>query len=123
MYYTALAGETVYMGGGIPIMTTWSSDETKYRLTAKVLLQTDTGTNTSGNVTLRLSKNQFKDGNFETASDIIYEDTITCDSNGVGNITFDIDGGIPDNQLVWLNLFGATDNRVVYLTDFTAKVI
>ena len=123
MYYTGIAGKPVYMGGGIPIMSTLSSDETKYRITAKVLLKTDTGTNTSGNVTLRLSKNQFKDGNFETASDIIYEDTITCDSNGVGNITFDIDGGIPDNQLVWLNLFGTTDNRVVYLTDFTAKVI
>ncbi|MBR1453476.1 MAG: hypothetical protein IJ593_02360, partial [Lachnospiraceae bacterium] len=122
-YYTGIAGETVKLGYGIPIMMTNADDSARYTITipVKQTIAPAGTTAASGNVTARLSYNHFVDGAFATAADKIWEGTITCNSSGVGSVTFTVDG-IPRGKQLWLNLFGTTNSRKVELTGFNVNM-
>ena len=75
----------------------------------------------SGNVTARLSMNHFVNGGFATSADRLYEGTISCNSSGVGTVTFTVDN-IGKGQQLWLNLYGNTASRKVELTSFNVTM-
>ena len=122
-YYTGIAGETVKIGYGIPIMMTNADDSARYTITIPVKQTVAPAGTTvaSGNVTARLSLNHFVDGAFATAADKVWEGTITCNSSGVGSVTFTVDG-IPRGKQLWLNLYGTTNARKVELTGFNVNM-
>ena len=117
-YYSGIAGETVKLGYGIPIMLSNADETARYRFVMG-FKQTVAPAGTaaaSGNVIVRLSKNHFANGAFDNTSDAIYEGTVSCNASGTldtGNIS-----GIPKGQLVWLNIYGNAANRIVELTNF-----
>ena len=121
-YLTNIAGEPVYLGYGVPILAT-KQDDGEYRITIKVkLTEAPAGAAvTGGTVTIRLAKNHFTNGNFTNAADRLYEGTIICGSDGLGEVTFEING--VEKTLLWLNLFGDVDQRIVELTDVTVKML
>ena len=118
-YYTGIAGETVNLGYGIPIMMTNADNSVRYTITIPVKQTVAPAGTTvaSGNVTARLSLNHFVNGSFATPSDRVWEGTISCDSSGVGSATFTVTG-IPKGRQLWLNLYGDTAYRKVELTGF-----
>ncbi|MBR1453786.1 MAG: hypothetical protein IJ593_03985 [Lachnospiraceae bacterium] len=122
-YYTGVAGETVKMGYGIPIMMTNADNSTRYTITlgVKQTVAPAGTTVASGNVTARLSMNHFVNGGFATSADRLYEGTISCNSSGVGTATFTVDN-IGKGQQLWLNLYGNTASRKVELTSFNVTM-
>ena len=122
-YYTGVAGETVKMGYGIPIMITNADAGATYSITipVKQTVAPEGTVSASGDVTARLSLNHFVNGNFATPDDKIWEETISCDSSGIGSATFTVDS-IPKNQQLWLNLYGNTASRIVELTGFNVNM-
>ena len=123
-YYSNVAGEKVYLGYGMPILKTnvASGVETTYNVTLTVKLTDKLGASKGENVNLKLSRNHFVDGNFgDATNDKVYEATITTNSSGVGQATFSFDG-VKMNQLLWINFYGLTDNRIVELTDFKISI-
>ena len=122
-YYTGVAGETVKLGYGIPIMMTNADNSARYTITlgVKQTVATEGTTVASGNVTARLSLNHFVNGGFATSADRLYEGTISCNSSGVGTATFTVDN-IGKGQQLWLNLYGNTASRKVELTSFNVTM-
>ena len=118
--YSGIAGDTVKLGYGIPIMKTNADNSAKYRIVMnfKQTVAPAGTTVSSGNVTVRLSKNHFINGGFAQASDRVYEGTVTCNSSGVGTLTLNDITNIPKGQMLWLNLYGNTASRIVELTGF-----
>ena len=119
-YYTGIAGESVMLGYGIPIFIANDDAEADHKVSMKIKKEYGSGTN----VTARLSRNHFVNGNFQNASDKIDERTITFSNANVGQektAEFEVTG-LPQNTLVWLNLDGATADNFIALTDFSVKL-
>ena len=68
-----------------------------------------------------LSTKQFKDGNYANTSDKLAEGTVTTNSSGIATITTTLDD-LPNHQLIWLNAYSTTANRIVEWTDCTVSV-
>ena len=118
--YTGIAGETVYVGGGIPFAYTQTfNSETKF--TIKFKTTTTANAATSAPVTWRLSTAQFKDGTYATASDKLADGTLTTNSSGVGTATVTLKD-LPSKQLIWLNAYSTTASRIVEITDCSTDI-
>ena len=126
IYLTAIAGETVWMGCGAPLMEMQSPADTEYKITMKLKLYDSSG-NPAGatgynQAYVMLSKNKFWNGLFVAAEDILFDDTITFDSTG--NATLEIDNftGVDKGKKVWYNLSALNNGYYVVCTDCDVTV-
>ena len=120
--YTGIAGETVYVGGGIPFAYTRTANpETTFKITFRTL---NLSGSVSGSTELKwmLSRKQFKDGDYvNSTSDKLAEGTVTTNSSGVYTVTTTL-AELPANQLIWLNAYSTTNDRIVEWTDCSVSV-
>ena len=113
-YLSAIAGETVYLGGGMPIVRTTDSDQ---RLRIKFTANT---TGPSANkVKVVISDKQFVDGNLAPGAHEFYSNE--CTPGTSYETTIDI---VNKNQVVWMNIYdtNTTNNYNASLEEFRLQV-
>ena len=122
IYLSAVAGETVWMGGGAPLLYIQSSDDTEYKVTMNIKLYNASGNPTSGTCYVKLSKKQFSNGLITNTGDAIYEGEKTCNSSGEATIVIDNITGLPKGSNVWYNLAPYTNGYYAVCTDCQVQV-
>ena len=119
--YTGIAGETVYIGGGIPFAYTQTANpETTFTIEFATLAWGG-GLRPSTPLKWMLSTKQFTDGDYANASDKLAEGTVTTDSSGGCTVTTTIND-LPANQLIWLNAYSTENMATVMWTDCSVTV-
>ena len=110
------------MGGGAPLMEMQSAKDTEYEVTMKLKLYNETGNLSSGQAYVMLSKNQFRDGLFRDANDILFDDTVTFDSTGNATLVIDSLTDVDNGKKVWYNCRAYTSGYYVECIECKVKV-
>ena len=113
-YLSAIAGATVYLGGGMPIIKT-TDDEQRIKISFKIVASSGS----TSPVKVLISDKQFKDGAFDTGATQYYDNNCTPGTNY--DVTIDIE---KNNQVIWMNLYdtSTTDNIAVNIDDFDIEL-
>ena len=114
-YLSAIAGETVRIGGGMPIAKTTDSDQ---RL--KVEFATYTSGPGTNKVKVVISDKQFVDGNLAPGALELYSNE--CTPGTSYEATFDVAN---NNHVVWMNIYDTdtTTNYDAHLTNFALEIV
>ena len=119
---SAIANETVYLGGGVPLLRMHANSDTEYKVTMKLKLFDSNDAATSGNINVRLSKKQFVDGLFARLDDALYERNVTTDADGTATIEINLTG-VENDKIVWFNLNPETSGYSASCIDCEVKVL
>ena len=113
-YLSAIAGETVYLGGGMPIIKTTDDEQ---RIKIKFNVHSSAGTTSP--VKVLISDKQFKNGAFDTGATHFYDNN--CIPQTDYEVTIDVE---KNNQVIWMNLYdtSADDSVVVNINDFNIEL-
>lgn len=120
-YAGAPVTDDVMNGQGAPLFCT-SSEETNPRISNMhiKLFKNDNTTLTDGTVKVMISLNKFKDGDFATADDKVYEADITVPTVGVVDISIPQFSVKEKDHVIWVNLYETgTEGKLVYLESVT----
>ena len=115
-YVSGVAGETTYLGGGIPIIKTLKEDQ-NLNVKIKFKARTSEGIATGGQVSYVVSDKQFFEGNPVAGAKIYASGTAT-----VGNeedLTFKVD----DKSNVWINFYSGTDGVDAAIDTMSVRVV
>ena len=121
-YISSVAGETVYLGGGCPIVESNGDADIKLTIKLKTYNKIKNGS-VIGNqvVNYKLSDKQFVKGGFAPGSKHLADSTVTTDSSGEATISMVV-SSIGANQLIWITTYASTQPYVVELVDVDAKL-
>ena len=121
-YLSAVAGETVYVGGGCPIVLLESEDKITVTMDFLAKSKADAGTLVNGAViNYKISDKQFTAGNFSSGARNIASGTVTTNSSGTAQVTFDTEA-LPKGTKLWISAYASTKPQVVELTNVTARL-
>ena len=127
-YVSDQVSEVVYHGEGAPVVKAESDDSNiKIKdITLKLYSVSDPSVLTSGNVRIMISKNKFSNGNFATASDELFDATVTIPSSG--ELTFsmeDSDAFVLDKRddIAWINIYDTAGTGLVKLESINPVLV
>ena len=115
-YVTTIAGETTYLGGGIPIINVISEDQS-LNVKIKFKSRDGDGVEASSNIRYQLSDKQFDNCNIATNARVLAEGTVATGTE----VEFRIEQLKKGN--VWMNFYSETDGYSASIDAITVSVI
>ncbi len=114
-YLSAIAGEAVYMGGGMPVLQTEDTDQK-----VKVTFTLATSGSSANKIKVIFSDKQFKNGATDIGNGGRELYTGECNVGTEYALTFVLE---KNNQLLWMNLYDLTTGCDAWLSDFKIELL
>ena len=115
-YVTTVAGETTYLGGGIPIINVLSEDQS-LKVKIKFKSRDNTGASASSQIKYVVSDKQFVNCSVDSSARTLAEGTTTSGTE----VEFNIESLKKGN--VWLNIYSETDGYSAGIDSLVVSVI